>query len=137
MGVEAASDAEDDQIRGDLKTTMGLISRLDNLNEEVTRLKINLEQKEKPLNPQPAGEAEVQQAAPPIAAVAAHDEPAAKKRKMSHESEVTVTLRSAKADIKKEEGVPKKAKQVQWAPEGYYFVKAVRSLSAPPYFIVG
>jgi hypothetical protein len=58
--------------------------------------------------------------------------PAAKKQKLNHSSDdQSAASASDPAKVKQELGVLKPAKVVNWAPEGYYYVKAVSFL---PFF---
>jgi hypothetical protein len=62
--------------------------------------------------------------------------PAAKKQKLNPAPRApSLTPAANPAKVKGEPGIPKQAKVSHWAPEGYYYVKAVSFLS--PYCFKG
>lgn len=121
-----------EQVRNDLKTSMGLTSASDILSEDIIRLKVGLEQTGKvDAKVSESGQlASVQIADRPAASNAVatpepgEEEPATAKPPTSPRLKTKLQVSNPK--IKKEAKVAKKVQDTQWAPVGYYFVKAVK-----------
>jgi len=129
MGAALFVDGDSDEVKSALKEALALSATLDGLAEEVMRLKFKMEA--------------IQTGADTALGVVISDRellvdsgnmsnaPATKKQKFDPVSQTPKaqppSASSAPVAIKEEHGIPKKAKLSHWAPEGYYYVKAVSS----------
>jgi hypothetical protein len=140
-GVGYNEDTDGDEISGGLKRSVGLIGRLDDLLENIAMLKFKVEIGGKSATK--AGEASagnvsfllnghitelmLQKNNRPQVPKSA-EESAAKKQKLNAGNVRTEGKNDeddADDDIKTEQNVPKKAKEINWAPDGYHYVKSV------------
>ena len=129
MGEALFADGDGDEVKSALKEALALCATLDALGEEVMRLKFTMEA--------------TQTSADTATGVVIFDRellvnsgnisnaPATKKQKFDPASQIPKaqppSASSAPVAIKEEPEVPKKTKLSHWAPEGYYYVKAVIS----------
>lgn len=119
-------DGGSEQVRNDLKTSMGLTSASDILSEDITRFKVGLEQTEKvDAKVSESGQlASVQIANQPaalnvVATPEPEDELATAKTRTSPRLKTKKQLQAFSPKIMKEAKVVKKMQNIQWAPVGY------------------
>jgi hypothetical protein len=127
--VEVDMAGDDDQIRGYLKVSMVLTSKLDALGDDITRLKLGWEQDESLDAITIPDGVDLQLATP-----TANNTPVATERtRMSPKPRNVLSPASAGVvKIKKEEKPPKKFIVKHWAPPGFHYVRPVRFFSILP-----
>jgi hypothetical protein len=125
--VEVDMACDDDQIRGHLKVSLALTSKLDALGDDITRLKLGWEQ-DKSLDAITTPDAVDLQLATPTAN---HTPVAIERSRASPKPKNVLSPVSAGVvKIKKEEKPPRKKLIVKhWAPPGFHYVRLVRFLS--------